>query len=69
MVHVGIPILLVTRFYVGLQHATDELTAPVKQAEDAASNEKVSSAISLLYRRIAALFFAMGLFEQFFGFS
>lgn len=35
--------------FVHLQHVTDEGTALVKQAEDAASNKKVGPDISLLF--------------------
>lgn len=38
--------------FVYLQHVTDEGTALVKQAEDAASNKKVGPAISLPFRYI-----------------
>ena len=45
--------------FVYLQHVTDEGTALVKQAEDAASNKKVGSAISLLFFAILQFFCAI----------
>ena len=53
---IGLQILFVTRQYVYVQHVTDEGTALVKQAEDAASNKKVGSAISLLFCYMSELF-------------